>query len=86
MRSLRQRCAICACVLERQRRHSPRAILYTPRTPAMAHIAELVVYPVKGCKGVAMQRCAFTAAGLQWDRSWMVVNANGKFVTQVRSL
>jgi uncharacterized protein YcbX len=52
----------------------------------MAHIAALVVYPVKGCRGVAMQRCAFTAAGLQWDRSWMVVNASGKFVTQVRSI
>jgi hypothetical protein len=39
---------------------------------------------VKGCRGVRVQRCAVTDAGLQWDRQWMVVSATGAFITQAR--
>ena len=51
----------------------------------MLVVSELVIYPVKGCKGIRLQRCALTDAGLQWDRTWMVVTAAGKFVTQARA-
>jgi hypothetical protein len=48
-------------------------------------ISQLVVHPVKGCRGVQLQRCGITGAGLQLDRQWMVVNSAGRFCTQARA-
>lgn len=45
-------------------------------------IAQLVVYPVKSCAGVAMTEAVLLETGLQWDRHWMVVDADGLFVSQ----
>ncbi|GLS15462.1 MOSC domain-containing protein [Hydrogenophaga electricum] len=47
-----------------------------------ARIAELWVYPVKSCAGVAMPEAELTPTGLAWDRAWMVVDETGGFVTQ----
>ena len=46
------------------------------------HIAELWVYPVKSCAGVRLPRATLLSTGLEWDRSWMVVDAQGEFVSQ----
>lgn len=46
------------------------------------HIAELWVYPVKSCAGVRVARSPLLATGLEWDRCWMVVDADGEFVSQ----
>ncbi len=46
------------------------------------HIAELWVYPVKSCAGVRLPRATLLDTGLEWDRSWMVVDAQGEFVSQ----
>ncbi|QXZ09432.1 MOSC N-terminal beta barrel domain-containing protein [Comamonas sp. Y33R10-2] len=48
-------------------------------------IAGLWIYPVKSCAGIAVQQARLSRHGLQWDRHWMVVDANGEFLTQ-RSL
>lgn len=47
-------------------------------------VAELVYYPVKGFAGVSVQECALTAAGLQHDRAFMVVDEAGIYQTQRR--
>jgi uncharacterized protein YcbX len=45
-------------------------------------IARLFVYPVKSCAGVELQDSVLTETGLDLDRAWMVVDANGVFVSQ----
>jgi len=47
-----------------------------------ARIARLFVYPVKSCAGVALEQARLTATGLELDRAWMVVDADGVFLTQ----
>jgi uncharacterized protein len=47
-----------------------------------ATIARLFVYPVKSCAGVELPEVLLTETGLEFDRAWMVVDAQGEFVTQ----
>jgi uncharacterized protein YcbX len=47
-----------------------------------AQITGLFVYPVKSMKGIPANRSVLTEAGLLHDRRWMVVNGDGRFVTQ----
>lgn len=49
---------------------------------ASAVIAELNIYPVKSCGGIALQRAQLGATGLQDDRRWMLVDPQQRFVTQ----
>ena len=49
-------------------------------------IESLHVYPVKGCRGIAVETADVATTGLvasgAGDREWMVVDAGGRFVTQ----
>ena len=47
-----------------------------------ARIAQLFIYPVKSCAGLALQESLLTDTCLEFDRAWMVVDAQGNFVTQ----
>lgn len=47
-----------------------------------ATIARLFVYPIKSCAGVELPEVLLTETGLEFDRAWMVVDAQGEFVTQ----
>lgn len=47
-----------------------------------ATIARLFVYPVKSCAGVELSESLLIETGLEFDRAWMVVDADGVFVTQ----
>ncbi len=47
-----------------------------------AVISALWVYPVKSCAGVQLSEAILTETGLEFDRAWMVVDAQGEFVTQ----
>ena len=47
-----------------------------------ASIARLFVYPVKSCAGVELVEVVLTETGLDLDRAWMVVDADGVFVSQ----
>lgn len=47
-----------------------------------AAITDLHVYPVKSCRGIALDRAELTPTGLADDRHWMLVRPNGRFVTQ----
>jgi uncharacterized protein YcbX len=51
-------------------------------TDVEARIARLFVYPVKSCSGVELTEAVLTSAGLDLDRAWMVVDADGEGVTQ----
>jgi uncharacterized protein YcbX len=52
----------------------------------MPTLTELNLYPIKSCGGIALREATLTAAGLMsehiYDREWMVVNAQGEFLTQ----
>lgn len=54
----------------------------TPRGDVQARIAQLFVYPVKSCAGIALPEAQLTETGLDLDRAWMVVDAQGEFMTQ----
>lgn len=47
-----------------------------------AVISRLYVYPVKSCAGVRVQEALLIETGLEFDRAWMVVDAQGQFLTQ----
>ena len=52
----------------------------------MASIAGLHIYPVKSCRGIELASASLGRAGLEadgiGDREWMVVDADGGFLTQ----
>jgi uncharacterized protein YcbX len=45
-------------------------------------LSALYVYPIKSCRGISLPRAQVTPAGLQYDREWMVVTPDGRFLTQ----
>ena len=47
-----------------------------------ARIERLFVYPVKSCAGVELKEAVLLDTGLDLDRAWMVVDADGVFVSQ----
>jgi len=54
----------------------------TTPTDVTARIDQLWIYPVKSCAGISLNEAELTETGLAYDRSWMVVDAQGTFVTQ----
>jgi uncharacterized protein YcbX len=52
----------------------------------MARVEQLLVYPIKGCRGVAVAQATLAATGLEvdgiGDREWVVVDADGEFLSQ----
>ena len=47
-----------------------------------SEIAQLFVYPIKSCAGIALREAVLTETGLDLDRAWMLVDAQGEFVSQ----
>ena len=45
-------------------------------------IAQLLVHPVKSCAGIALDEGLLVETGLEFDRAWMVVDGDGRFLTQ----
>ena len=52
----------------------------------MPTLTELILYPVKSCAGISLNQATLTNAGLMsehiYDREWMVVDAQGRFLSQ----
>lgn len=52
----------------------------------MPILTELNLYPIKSCAGISLREATVTPAGLMsehiYDREWMVVDADGQFMTQ----
>jgi hypothetical protein len=57
-------------------------VSFYPDADLSGTIARLFVYPVKSCAGIEVQEALLTDTGLDLDRAWMVVDANGLFLTQ----
>ena len=47
-------------------------------------LSGLYIYPIKSAAGIVVNAAQLTARGLQFDRRWMVVDAQGKFMSQRR--
>jgi uncharacterized protein YcbX len=47
-------------------------------------VSQLFVYPIKSCRGISVDAAEVGPRGLQHDRRWMLVDANGRFLTQRR--
>lgn len=54
----------------------------TAARPSTALITALNIYPVKSCRGIALDRARVTAMGFEHDREWLIVRPDGTFVTQ----
>ncbi|CAN5741775.1 MOSC N-terminal beta barrel domain-containing protein [soil metagenome] len=45
-------------------------------------VQALFVHPIKSCAGVSLDESLLIETGLEFDRAWMVVDPEGRFVTQ----
>lgn len=54
----------------------------TPVVAAARRVTEIFVYPFKSASGIAVEEVAVDTVGLRDDRRWMVVDAEGGFVSQ----
>jgi uncharacterized protein YcbX len=46
------------------------------------HVSEINIFPIKSCRGFSVPQAEVEARGLAGDRRYMLVDANGKFLTQ----
>lgn len=64
----------------------PRISAVNTSLPSLSDIqgrvARLFIYPIKSCAGVEVTEALLTETGFDLDRSWMVVEDGGMFVTQ----
>lgn len=45
-------------------------------------VTGLFIYPIKSIGGISLSECDLDRFGLQWDRRWMLVDDQNKFITQ----
>ena len=57
-------------------------MLPLPEDMLPLQLEQLWIYPVKSCAGIRLEQAELQPAGLAWDRAWMVVDAQGEFVSQ----
>lgn len=50
--------------------------------PTAVRITALNVYPVKGCRGIALDSARIAAMGFEHDREWLITRPDGRFMTQ----
>ena len=43
---------------------------------------QINIYPIKSCRGIQLKSAQVTPKGFPWDREFMWVDAQGKFITQ----
>ena len=48
----------------------------------MIKVSQLAIYPVKSCGQISLTDCELDRFGLNMDRRWMLVDENGKFLSQ----
>jgi hypothetical protein len=64
-----------AAILYHRRRRGMGARPRPLRSAAPLAIVELAVYPIKSCRGINLTSSPVWAAGLAFDRQWMLVDA-----------
>ncbi|XP_071531102.1 molybdenum cofactor sulfurase isoform X4 [Panulirus ornatus] len=45
-------------------------------------LTDIIIYPVKSCSGLSVQKWSMVQEGLKFDRRWMVVTSSGVTLTQ----
>ncbi len=45
-------------------------------------LTDIFIYPIKSLGGVRVEQALLEPKGLQYDRRWMLIDENGKFITQ----
>ena len=45
-------------------------------------LSEVNIYPIKSCRGISLAEAVIEERGLQFDRRWMLVDENNRFLTQ----
>jgi len=48
----------------------------------MIRITALNIYPVKGCRGIAVESARVATTGFEHDREWLITRPDGRFMTQ----
>ena len=48
----------------------------------MHRIESLFIYPIKSFAGISMQTCHALGAGFEYDRRWMLIDGNNRFISQ----
>lgn len=48
----------------------------------MYKISGLFVYPIKSLRGISVNQTDLTRTGFEWDRRWMLVDENNRFLSQ----
>lgn len=48
----------------------------------MIRITGLNIYPVKGCRGIALDSARVALTGFEHDREWLITRPDGRFMTQ----
>ena len=46
------------------------------------HVSDLYVYPIKSTRGIPLQSAQLDERGFQYDRRWMLVDADSVFISQ----
>ncbi len=48
----------------------------------MPTLEKLFIYPIKSVGSIELKNSNISEEGMQWDRQWMLVDVDGKFITQ----
>lgn len=48
----------------------------------MPRVSALYIYPIKSCSGIAVASAKVESRGLEYDRRYMLIDDNGRFLTQ----
>jgi len=46
------------------------------------NLSEINIYPIKSCRGISLAEARVEHRGLEFDRRWMLVDVNNRFLTQ----
>jgi len=48
----------------------------------MLQVSELYIYPIKSLGGIKLEKAPVTDRGFEYDRRWMLIDDNNKFISQ----
>lgn len=59
-------------------------MLTRPKTEKVGTVTEIVIFPLKSARGIKVKSATIGPHGLLFDRLWMLVDADGSFLSQRR--
>jgi uncharacterized protein YcbX len=46
------------------------------------YVSKLYISPIKSCKGISVQHAKITKTGFQYDRQYVIIDTNNRFISQ----